>query len=71
MTGFVALVVVVVGAILVTLYLKRADPLSRLNRITLVVFVCAATVIIQADAYAQRSCRPSHPGHHPGVRQSR
>lgn len=53
MTGFVALVVV--GAILLTLYLKGADRLSRRNTITLVVFVCAATVIIQADAYAQRA----------------
>ena len=53
MTGFVA--IVVVGAILVTLYLKGADRLSRRNTITLVAVVLAATVIIQADAYAQRA----------------
>lgn len=53
MAGFVA--IVVLGAVLVTVYAKGTDRLSRRNTIAIVAVVLAATVVVEADVYARRA----------------
>jgi hypothetical protein len=52
-TGFAA--IVVLGANLVTLYMKGTDGLNRRNTIVVAATALAATVMVQADAYVQRA----------------